>query len=122
MLKDLLYVGIGGAIGSILRYLVSLAVKYGGTGFPWATFIVNIAGCLVIGLIFGITSRNPNFSSHLNLLLAVGLCGGFTTFSTFSKECLQLLQTGNHWMCALYIVGSVVIGVAATAIGYILTK
>lgn len=122
MIKDLLYVGAGGAVGSILRYLVSLTIKYSGTGFPWATFTVNILGCLVIGLLFGITCRNPNFSSHINLLLVVGLCGGFTTFSTFSKECLQLLQAGSHWMCALYIVGSVAIGVAAAAIGYFLTK
>ncbi len=122
MIKELLYVGAGGALGSILRYVVSLAVKSGGTGFPWATFTVNIVGCLVIGLLFGLTGRNPNFSSHLNLLLAVGLCGGFTTFSTFSKECLQLLQTGQHWTCALYIIGSIVLGVTATAIGYILTK
>lgn len=122
MFKDLLYVGIGGAVGCILRYLVSMTIKYGGTGFPWATFIVNIAGCLAIGLLFGVTSRNPNFSSHLNLLLTVGLCGGFTTFSTFSKECIQLLQAGNHWMCAIYIIGSVLLGVAAAAIGYFITK
>jgi CrcB protein len=122
MLKELLYVGVGGAVGSILRYLASLIVKSGSTGFPWATFMVNIVGCLVIGLLFGMTSRNPNFSSHLNLLLAVGICGGFTTFSTFSKECLQLLQVGQHWTCALYIIGSVVIGVAAATIGYITTK
>lgn len=122
MLKELLYVGAGGAIGSILRYLVSLVVKYSGTGFPWATFSVNIMGCLVIGLLFGVTSRNPSFSSNINLLLAVGLCGGFTTFSTFSKECLQMLQAGNHWMCAIYIVGSVVLGVAVAAIGYLATK
>lgn len=122
MLKELLYVGVGGAVGSIMRYLVSLAVKYSDTGFPWATFAVNIVGCLAIGLLFGYTSRNPSFSSHLNLLLAVGVCGGFTTFSTFSKECLQMLQAGNHWMCAIYIIGSVVLGMAAAAIGYLATK
>lgn len=122
MLKELLYVGVGGAVGSIMRYLVSLAVKYSDTGFPWATFAVNIVGCLAIGLLFGYTSRNPSFSSNINLLLAVGVCGGFTTFATFSKECLQMLQAGNHWMCAIYIVGSVVLGVAAAAIGYFATK
>ena len=122
MLKDLLYVGAGGALGSILRYLVSTAMKSSSTGFPWATFTVNIVGCLMIGLLFGIINRNINFSGHLNLLLAVGFCGGFTTFSTFSKECLQLLQAGNHWACALYITGSVILGVAAAAIGFFLTK
>lgn len=122
MLKELFYVGVGGAIGSILRYLASLVIKTNNIGFPWATFIVNIVGCLIIGLLFGFTSRNPNFPNHLNLLLTVGLCGGFTTFSTFSKECIQLLQAGNHWICALYIVGSVVLGVIAAAIGYFLIK
>lgn len=122
MLKDLLFVGVGGAIGSILRYLISLAVKTNGAGFPWATFTANLLGCLAIGVIYGISSRNPNFSQHLNLLLAVGVCGGFTTFSTFSRETVQLLQDGNHMTAILYIVGSVVLGVAAAAIGYIATK
>lgn len=122
MVKDLLYVAIGGAIGSILRYLVSIMVKCSSTGFPWATFIVNILGCLLIGLLYGLTTRFPNTSQHLMLFLTVGLCGGFTTFSTFSKESVQLLQAGDHVACALYIIGSVVLGVIGVIIGYLITK
>jgi len=122
MLKDILYIGAGGAIGSILRYLISLAIKNGSATFPWATLTVNIVGCLLIGLLYGITSRTPEINQQINLFLTVGLCGGFTTFSTFSKESIILLQSGNNILCAIYIIASVVIGIAAVAIGYWLMK
>ena len=120
MFKNTLMVGIGSFVGGVLRYLVSLLMKWSGNGFPWATFTVNLLGCLLIGLLWGWGSRL--LSPQWMLLLSVGLCGGFTTFSTFSKESLMLLQGGSYWMFALYIAGSVVLGIGATAIGWQLTK
>ncbi len=122
MLKDLLYVGAGSFVGGVVRYLVSLAMK-GVGGFPWATFIVNVVGCLLIGLLWGLSVRSSNaLLGHLGLFLSVGFCGGFTTFSTFSKESLALLQTGSYVIFALYAVGSILLGLAAVALGYLLAK
>ncbi|MCR5139114.1 MAG: fluoride efflux transporter CrcB [Bacteroidaceae bacterium] len=122
MLRDLLYVGAGSFAGGVARYLVSLAMKSVG-GFPWATFTVNVMGCLLIGLLWGLSVRNSNaLSGHLSLFLTVGFSGGFTTFSTFSKESLALLQTGSYLTFALYAVGSVLLGIAAVALGYLIAK
>lgn len=81
----------------------------------------NIAGCLLIGIIWAVLNRH-NAANQLNLLLAVGFCGGFTTFSTFSKEGLSLLQSGSYFMFILYALGSVVLGLAAVALGFVLAK
>ena len=79
-------------------------------------------GCLAIGLLWGLFSRYSSVSQQLVLFLSVGFCGGFTTFSTFSKESLQLMQTGN-WTClALYVVGSVVFGLLLVVVGYQIAK
>ena len=121
MIKDLLYIGAGGFLGSVLRYLVSVAMK-SHNAFPWGTFTVNLVGCLLIGILCGFASRHPNFPSSANLFLTVGLCGGFTTFSTFSKEALSLLQNGNIMTFCLYAIGSVVLGIAAVALGCWLAK
>ena len=121
MWKEILYVGAGSFVGGALRYVVSLILKYDG-GFPWATFTVNLIGCLLIGLLWGLFCRVPNVSQNLVLFLSVGLCGGFTTFSTFSKESVMLMQSGNWLMLALYILGSILLGVGLVAAGYFLTK
>ena len=89
--------------------------------FPWATMTVNIAGCLLIGVLWAVFSRSTALS-QLNLLLTVGFCGGFTTFSTFSKESLTLLQAGSYTGFALYALGSVTVGILAVAAGFMLTK
>ena len=121
MIKDILLVGAGGFVGSVLRYLVAVAMKpYG--AFPWGTFTVNVVGCLLIGIICGLASRHPGFPPSTNLFLTVGLCGGFTTFSTFSRESLTLLQNGNLAAFCCYAVGSVVLGIAAVALAFYLTK
>ena len=122
MIKDIILVGIGSGIGGICRYLISLAMNHGGYGFPWGTFTVNVAGCLLIGILWGATSRIQSISPALLLFLMVGFCGGFTTFSTFSKEGLTLLQTDNYMLFTLYVLGSVVIGIMAVGIGYLVTK
>ena len=118
IIKNILAVGAGSFIGGAARYLVSLAMKGIGKGFPWATLAVNLAGCLMIGLLWGLLSRNAAEKTSWGLFLTVGLCGGFTTFSTFSKEALAMLQTGQIWGFASYIAISVLAGIALVALGY----
>ena len=122
MVKDIIIVGIGSGIGGICRYLISLFMGRIGNGFPWGTFTVNIAGCLLIGILWGVTSRFQSLSPAFSLLLMVGFCGGFTTFSTFSKEGLTMLQANNYLLFSLYAIGSVVLGIISVAIGYYITK
>ena len=121
MLKNILLVGAGSFFGGVLRYIVSLLVKYTG-GFPWATFTVNLLGCLLIGVLWGIFSRCANASQQLVLFLSVGFCGGFTTFSTFSKESLQLIQSGNWLYFSLYVAGSILLSLLLVAVGYQIAK
>ena len=114
-----LVVFIGGGAGSVLRYAVGLRI--GAAAFPWATLAVNICGSFAIGL-FGGWSERFGWSEAVRLALTVGLCGGFTTFSTFSKESLALAQSGRWLAFAAYAIGSFVLGLAAVAAGYWLAK
>ena len=116
---NVLYVFIGGGVGSVLRYLVGLWI--GSAAFPWATFAVNAAGSLAIGLFGGWASRF-GWGEALRLSLTVGLCGGFTTFSTFSKESLALAQSGRWCAFTAYTFGSLAIGLIAVALGYLIAK
>lgn len=116
--RNIVVVGAGSFIGGAARYLVSLMMKGVGKGFPWATLTVNLAGCFLIGLLWGLFSRSASDGSNWALFLTVGICGGFTTFSTFSKEALIMLQAGNVWGFAGYIALSVIAGVALVAVGY----
>lgn len=119
-MKEILYVGLGSCLGGIVRYLLSSAIRWDGHGLPWGTLAVNLLGCLLIGLLAGILSRHP--SQALNLLLIVGLCGGFTTFSTFSRESLTLLQSGQYAALVTYILLSLIVGIALSATGYAITR
>ena len=121
-IRNIIAVGAGSFIGGIARYLVSLAMKGISKGFPWATLLVNLLGCLIIGLLWGFLSRNASESTSWGLFLTVGLCGGFTTFSTFSKEALTMLQTGQIWGFASYIAISILAGIALVALGYYLFR
>ena len=116
---NVLCVFLGGGAGSVLRYLVGLWI--GPATFPWATFAVNAVGSLAIGLFGGWASRF-GWGETLRLSLTVGLCGGFTTFSTFSKESLALAEAGRWCAFAAYAIGSVAIGIAAAALGYWITR
>ena len=118
IIKNILAVGAGSFIGGAARYLVSLGMKGIGKGFPWATLAVNLVGCLMIGLLSGLLSRNAAENTSWGLFLTVGLCGGLTTFSTFSKEALAMLQTGQIWGFASYIALSILAGIALVALGY----
>ena len=117
-IRNIIAVGAGSFIGGIARYIVSLAMKGISKGFPWATILVNLLGCLIIGLLWGFLSRNVSESTSWGLFLTVGLCGGFTTFSTFSKEALTMLQTGQIWGFASYIALSIPAEIALVALGY----
>ena len=110
-----LLVFLGGGTGSVLRYLMGMWI--GSAAFPWATLVVNAVGSFAIGLLGGWASRF-GWGETLRLSLTVGLCGGFTTFSTFSKESLALAETGRWCAFAAYAIGSVAIGIAAVALGY----
>ena len=122
LIKSILAVGAGSFLGGAGRYPVSLAMKGVSKGFPWATLAVNLAGCFLIGLLWGLFSKNGSDSSNWALFLTVGLCGGFTTFSTFSKEALVMLQGGNIWGFSGYVAISVIAGIALVALGYYLMR
>lgn len=127
-MKELLYIFIGGGAGSCLRFLVSafwmhmrLNPSYANIIFPWPTFIVNVLGCFLIGL-FYTKSENWGMSYELRLLLTTGLCGGFTTFSTFSWESMNLLRQGDYLTCALYVGLSLMLGIVAVFTPLIIFK
>ena len=122
MIKQLILVGLGGGVGSIFRFLISRMVPFTQGHFPWSTFIINIAGCLIIGLLIGLLVKHPASAENIRLLLIAGFCGGFTTFSTFSLENVQLYQSGNYLALVLYITLSVVLGFAAVFLGLALSK
>ena len=107
---------LAGGLGSLLRYVIGLALP--SSFFPWTTLGINVAGSFAIGLFGGLGARF-GWSDNLNLALTVGLCGGFTTFSTFSKEALSLAAAGRWGVCSLYVIGSVVLGIAAAALAFL---
>lgn len=116
MLKNLLWVGLGGAIGSVLRYLATLVISQ--RSFPYATLTVNILGSFLIGVIFAWSIRNEILLNNWKLFLVTGLCGGFTTFSAFSMENLGLIQNGRFTAAITYTIISVVFGILAACWGY----
>ena len=122
IIKNTLFIGCGSFIGGAARYLVSIAMKTVGKGFPWGTLAVNLVGCLVIGLLWGFFSLSASENSSWALFMAVGICGGFTTFSTFSKEALMMLQAGNFMSLMAYVAISVIAGIALVAAGYYLIR
>ena|SRR6476661_3516673 len=123
MFTNVLLVGLGGAVGSIGRYLCQRWVNdYYQHSFPLATFLVNITGCLLIGVLFALGERGNVLSQSTRLLLITGFCGGYTTFSTFAFENMNLLRTSDHLYFLLYAFGSLVLGIAAVYAGNLLIK
>ena len=117
-MKDLLLIGLGSCLGGMARHLVGLGVRHLGVASLWGTLAVNLLGCLLIGLLAGLFARHPNVSLAVQRFLTIGVCGGFTTFSTFSRDGLTLWQEGRLLAFALYVGGSVVAGLVAVAAGY----
>ena len=123
MIKTLLIVGAGSFIGGALRYAISVFMRnVCGQGFPWGTLAVNLIGCFVFGVVFALFCRYATTSHPWCLLLTTGLCGGFTTFSTFANESMQMLQNGNIGTFAAYVATSLVVGIALVALGYIIIR
>lgn len=124
-MSDVISVMIGGAAGSALRFLVGMMLQAPGpntASFPWPTFIVNVAGSFLLGAIVVLSANGQVFSRHQALLLGTGLCGGFTTFSTFSVETLHLMELQRLDLVAIYIVSTLVSSLAAAWLGVITVR
>jgi len=127
VIKELLLVGMGGAIGSISRYLAGIGIiRLTGPAFPFNTLFVNVVGSFLMGLIIEVLLRRRELTVqevlHLRLLLAVGFLGGFTTFSTFSADVGALWERGSLAECALYVAASVMLSIAALFLGLFLVR
>ena len=123
MLKHFLLVGLGGAAGSMLRYLTALlTARYYAASFPLATFLTNVLGCFLIGIFIGLFWHSTQLNQQLRLLLVTGFCGGYTTFSTFSSENLTLLQSGHILTAIAYITASIAAGLLAIWLGLFIAK
>jgi fluoride exporter len=121
-MKLILAIGVGSFIGGISRYLLARLVQGNfQTAFPYGTLSVNIIGCLLIGVVFGLSERGQ-ISQEWRLFLATGVLGGFTTFSAFSLETIAMMRYGQAWQAGVYILASVAMGLAATWLGFSLVK
>ena len=112
-MAECLFVGIGGFIGSVCRYLIGLIPLSPSNGFPVKTLVINVAGAFAIGLIAAAVAKNADISPRIVLLLKTGICGGFTTFSTFALEISDMLRGGSWAAAAAYMLLSLILGVAA---------
>lgn len=122
-MKEVILVFLGGGIGSVLRYLVSKSFTgWINNPFPYSTFLVNIIGCFLIGIFLTLPERFDWFTLEYRLFLATGICGGFTTFSTFSYENFALIKEGDYMYFVSYTILSFAIGLAATFLGMYLVK
>ncbi|MFN8210559.1 MAG: fluoride efflux transporter CrcB [Bacteroidales bacterium] len=123
MLKSILLIGTGGFIGSVARYFVSkLNLTINLFSIPVGTLLVNITGSLLIGFLAGLSERTTLINSGTRLFLMVGICGGFTTFSSFTLENLTLLHNGQTLQVLIYIAASVFLGLLAVFGGYLLSN
>ena len=115
MLINCLAVGAGGFVGSILRYLCGLVPS--GSAFPFATFAINVVGSFCLAFVAALVLKGTIGNEQLSLMLRVGLCGGFTTFSTFSLESMQLMQQGDVLVALAYVVLTCALCVGAAFLG-----
>jgi CrcB protein len=121
-MKQVIFVFIGGGIGSILRYGFGKIFQTLPSGFPVSTFLVNIIGCLLIGFLMGVGVKFEDFNENQYLLLVTGLCGGFTTFSAFAAENQMFLKSGEYLHFGIYSLVSILIGISAVVLGLYIAK
>ena len=122
-MKSLLYIGIGGGLGSILRYIVQVFIgRHVPLIFPLGTFVVNCSGCFLIGIFYSLATKYTTITPEWRLFLITGICGGFTTFSTFAFENMSLLRSGDFLYFSIYIVASVALGIAGVFAGVVIMK
>lgn len=121
MIRNLLLVFIGGGLGSSFRFIIS---KYLNTSsiIPYGTSLVNIVGSLLLGIILGWAIKSNSLNSPLNLMLSIGFCGGFTTFSTFSFENYSMIRSGDYLNFSIYFFGSIILGILAILAGVLISK
>ncbi|MBL4605976.1 MAG: fluoride efflux transporter CrcB [Flavobacteriaceae bacterium] len=121
-MKQLVFVFIGGGFGSVFRYLLGKYLNNPEGGIPYGTFVANILGSLLIGIILGLAAKNEALNQNQTLLLATGFCGGFTTFSTFAYENQVFLKNGDFATFAFYTIASFVVAFLAVFAGLYLAK
>ena len=121
-MKNLILVGIGGFIGSSLRYIASSwLISYNRLGFPLGTFLVNFIGCTLLGIFVGL-GLGKTTTLPLREFAVIGILGGFTTFSAFGLESFEMLQAGQFKMTAIYVLGSIVLGISGIGLGILITR
>jgi len=120
----ILYVAIGGAIGSVFRYLIHVSISnWLNNPFPAATLVINVTGSFLMGLLMGwLTKAAPAYANELRFFLAIGVLGGYTTFSSFSLDAIRLMEQGKLLQMLVYVAGSVVVSLAGLAAGIYLIK
>lgn len=122
MVKSLILVALGGGLGSVIRFVTNLIISKNMPGkLHYATLVVNILGCLLIGFLIGYLNKQSE-SENLKLLLVTGFCGGFTTFSTFGLENYSFIQSGNLVTSLLYMAFSIIVGILFVGFGIYLAK
>lgn len=122
-LRMILAVAAGGAIGSVARYLVGIgSTRLFGLSFPWGTLLVNIAGSFLIGVLVELFALKWDLPQEVRVLLTVGVCGGLTTFSTFSLDAYVLIARADWWLAAAYVAGSVALSIGALIAGLHLVR
>ena len=114
---DCIVVGVGGFVGAVCRYLIGMIPLKEGCTFPIKTFLINIAGSFLIGIVAALAMKTESLDSRTVLFLKVGICGGFTTFSSFALETTDLMKDGKMHLAAIYTVLSVTLGVLAVFAG-----
>lgn len=119
---NILFVGLGGFIGAVMRYLLGLIPINNPNGFPICTFIINIVGAFAIGIVTALAVKYSSFDPKLVLFLKTGICSGFTTFSTFSLETVELFKSGSFAVGIIYVILSVVFCVLAVMLGQLIVK
>jgi CrcB protein len=118
-----LIVFLGGGLGAALRHGINLFVgRLLGNGFPYATFLINITGSLLMGITAGYFAFKGGGSQHVRLFLTTGILGGYTTFSTFSLDAVLLYERGEVGLAAVYVIGSVVLAIAGLFAGLALVR